>query len=1101
MHSANVSKKRKPEERFDSTSDSSTSSDELDNNPVDHAEKHILGGQLKRARTTATDDTGENGDEAGLKLYRAMCSTTALMADLALDWVEDFQASAASSSVAVAELLNMILHACGCKQLVQPHDVLNHDSAAETVTEISVLFSKTRFHEYPFVSKNKNIKFFRANVIEFFENIIVMSHENGALYRPEDSSNSSLMPELMETVLAWLVAFSESTVRPLRYVSTVLLLHVQSLLCDLHTRVMSLIDKQRRQLSRARNQSQRNLNARQRKIETISESLQTYTHQQDTISECMSEIVKTTLVRRYRDVDQLVRVECLRSLTTWMILNPEHFLQADYLRYFGWLLSDPADTVKEEVLKQLTKLLKHITGKREATSAGLDQFLERFTAQLINMLWVESSPSVLVNLLCLHCELFKLGFLEHSEVIRICLFGFLCLHKINGSQADNKVTLEVCMFFAKVCEVNAAEHAEPYSHVLANSTSSLGSTGELDLNKCFFYRRLIELLVESHDFYAESQEHTDLAKETSDINTSSATFFTWMCASGQFTGDWELLIKYLLADFSAFTLSPFGDSGPIEPGVSEEISQKLELATNTQKGLMLSLLFGALTNVIVKTADSKSLHVNQIDDALSTVTRLLKYLLPLEHFAVTNPSFYQTFMKVWTLLLTNMPSSLVRLFAKTTDVADYNNIHKRVLNYFVEFDPKERDVQRSYDPYLAIMSQSFNDINSSNNTESLLCLSNTVVAGHFDSTLLSLTNEAVDALTSIEALADFEDLVGSQGVILNRLLQVHPAILKLCQAAKFTNINKYTSEPILHNPQVLLDLLQINLIEKLNVASVIAVLPTQFAKISSDSQNSIATVLQLIVYCFSWKLEDLTYASGDDTAKSIDVEIFLDDFVDVFFSIEIMASSLKNAVVELNEVTVESNTIMRSMLQDVVALEISCVTSFVDFVSSLRVFYEKFKGSEVFKNFDKLFESEKKFKRFCSAQLSKDSVEAAMHVFFIQEARLASRLCVTLDRDGNEDTNVQELVFPSRIAETEVSSQAGLIQSTGGAILNDSNDFTWAAEKELCVFAIKLLALYNTSALPSQVIQRLSLNQARLGQLYKEITSQQQFSGGTETAL
>ena len=45
-------------------------------------------------------------------------------------------------------------------------------------------------------------------------------------------------------------------------------------------------------------------------------------------------------VHRYRDSEQLIRGECIKALGEWMKIHPEYWLEGNYLRYIGWVLSD-----------------------------------------------------------------------------------------------------------------------------------------------------------------------------------------------------------------------------------------------------------------------------------------------------------------------------------------------------------------------------------------------------------------------------------------------------------------------------------------------------------------------------------------------------------------------------------------------------------------------------------------------------------------------------------------------------------------------------------------------------------------------------------------
>lgn len=48
----------------------------------------------------------------------------------------------------------------------------------------------------------------------------------------------------------------------------------------------------------------------------------------------------SVFVNRYRDADSVIRAECISALGSWMKLDPDYWIDGDYLRYIGWVLSD-----------------------------------------------------------------------------------------------------------------------------------------------------------------------------------------------------------------------------------------------------------------------------------------------------------------------------------------------------------------------------------------------------------------------------------------------------------------------------------------------------------------------------------------------------------------------------------------------------------------------------------------------------------------------------------------------------------------------------------------------------------------------------------------
>lgn len=63
-------------------------------------------------------------------------------------------------------------------------------------------------------------------------------------------------------------------------------------------------------------------------------------------------------VHRCRDVEAIIRTECIKHLGEWMEQYPSYFLDNNYLRYIGWLLNDKVNLtviIFEESTPQVTQ--------------------------------------------------------------------------------------------------------------------------------------------------------------------------------------------------------------------------------------------------------------------------------------------------------------------------------------------------------------------------------------------------------------------------------------------------------------------------------------------------------------------------------------------------------------------------------------------------------------------------------------------------------------------------------------------------------------------------------------------------------------------------
>lgn len=124
-------------------------------------------------------------------------------------------------------------------------------------------------------------------------------------------------------------------------------------------------------------------------------------------------------VHRYRDLDPSIRAECVRAIGLWFKKYPGHFLDASYLRYVGWVLSDSNTHVRLEAVKSLS-------GVYEQTDyiGSLNHFTERFKPRLIEMATSDTELSVRVAVIQVLGAIDGHSLLEDEEREKLCLLVF-----------------------------------------------------------------------------------------------------------------------------------------------------------------------------------------------------------------------------------------------------------------------------------------------------------------------------------------------------------------------------------------------------------------------------------------------------------------------------------------------------------------------------------------------------------------------------------------------------------------------------------------------------------------------------------------------------
>lgn len=1066
----------------------------------------------KKARAAvAPTRTIDSETSEDVHLFRALSHDGVAVTDLALDWVEKMEDAPENVSVeALAEMFNLILRCCGCVHLAQPHDLASYDSAAATVAEVGHFFKRQKSHEYPFVSKSKNTKHFRRNVSEFFVNIIDLSHEKGLLFKDTASSDdSSMSSPMINAILAWLFAFSSSEYRPFRYVSVCLLYSVQEQLCRLAASLTLTVEKQQRQLAGAQNgTSVRNRTANQRKIDLISNNIAISKRQREAILENLGDISQNVFNSRYRDIDSSIRVESLKALALWAAAYPDMFLQANYLRYFGWMLSDPVDQVKREALKALQKLYKNVSTKGEIMPISLRQFTESFKAQLLNMIWTDSA--ILGPMLIgVYIELTKLGFLnEEMEVRQICLYGFYLIETSALSPPLASLLHEYCNYVTTLCDIDAESNMEKYSHFLSTHESLFFGDGEdqLDVLTCLKFKHLAELFEASYKHYCKIERPkftVDSIKLS--LRTMLERLLNSMCAQPVFHGKWLQFLKYILLDVS---LVQFSEKSETISGSDEleetELKDLLSLSTKDLRYSAMSIFSGMLLRILTSTAPKKAIGEKNIDELDVALPILVGFIPRIEKFLNSSESLYAVFLNIWNSLLVTLPTSIMKLFSLHTSIDMYNRIHANIMSYFIEMDSHDEEMKSSFETYFSIMSRSHDGRGSIDLATLAERLVTTDITIRFEDLVATLVAEVTDAILNEEIIIssapedvdDNDELSNEQLLLMSCLLKVLEALNKLAQIAKSTNINRFITEPILESPNSLMEIVQVKLLSKIDMSGMILRLPYTCARQAIGISESWKSLVHLLLLTFCWSLEDLTYASGDNTA-SIDINVFMADYTQVIPSLCKILVSIQNSMKQLNDSLSGNDQQIREYIGALMKLSSFFAADVCDLLIAVRTFYSRFKGADNFKNFEQFFESLSSLLSLVIDVLPGDLQAALFNIFLVKETSCATILEVTLERAAEEDVNIGDFVIDIQsheksMEEVQPSEDSEIVQESdietaADRILAKATEKKWKSEKELCVYALKLILLEKTGALSPTVSERLRLNQRCFGSLYPEV--------------
>ncbi|KAG0201931.1 hypothetical protein BGX28_005396 [Mortierella sp. GBA30] len=368
----------------------------------------------RRKPTDAEEEEGQEEvtDEDDSVIYAAVLDSQAALDSVVADWIILYESTPVD---ALRNLTNFLIRSCGCKQLIAAEDFEDLNNMVETLEAILLRYKEsTANFDYPIVSKAKEFKKFKKNLLEFYTRLI------------QKAQTDILFDQaFMESILAWTISLSSSTFRPVRHTSTVVALNIVTSLAEITADVQEELNVTSRQLATSQKQK-----ATQTKIKQLEKKVAQGQHRKEDLIKWIDDIFDSVYVLRCRDVDPLVRADCVRELGQWMIAYPDYFLASSYLRYLTWVLSDKAAIVRQEALKVMAKLYEN-----ENQASALRHFTGRVTKRVIEMAIGETDTSARLAAIRVATLVHKHGQLEEDEQVQLSTLIFGANAKVRKSLA------------------------------------------------------------------------------------------------------------------------------------------------------------------------------------------------------------------------------------------------------------------------------------------------------------------------------------------------------------------------------------------------------------------------------------------------------------------------------------------------------------------------------------------------------------------------------------------------------------------------------------------------------------------------------------------
>lgn len=283
---------------------------------------------------------------------------------VAANWLSRYQRD---QSTAMRDMVNFMLRCTGTDLEIDTSEVEDVDNAPTRIDDLQTQYHQLGISEYPLISKAKKFRAFQPVLEEFFAALVQTLHHSSVLYSDEN---------LFENIQIWISALSTSSCRPFRHTSTVISLAIMNTLCDVARETMTSVSTSRKQVESEKKKKSVNKG----RVDAIQTSVEEGEKKLEMVDEFLKDGVNIVFVHRYRDIDPRIRCECMSALGQWIRNYREYFFEGQFLRYLGWILSDPVAQTRAVVVEQLRTLYEN-----KDNIAGLRSFTERFRQRMVEM--------------------------------------------------------------------------------------------------------------------------------------------------------------------------------------------------------------------------------------------------------------------------------------------------------------------------------------------------------------------------------------------------------------------------------------------------------------------------------------------------------------------------------------------------------------------------------------------------------------------------------------------------------------------------------------------------------------------------------------------
>jgi cohesin complex subunit SA-1/2 len=474
------------------------------------------------------------------------------------------------------DLVNFILRCTGDDLELSEEQVVDVDHAPEHITELQAVYIAHKIPDYPLISKEKKYRAFQPVLEEFFAALIQTFHHSSILYTDV---------ALLENIQIWMSTISTAGIRPFRHTATIISLAMTTALCGIAREVTTTVTTSRKQLESEKKKK----NVNKGRVEAIQTAISEGETKIERLDDFLHDGFDTVFVHRYRDVDGVIRGECLASLGRWIATYREMFFEGQYLRYLGWTLADVVAHTRLVVLTQLLPLFEN-----KDNIAVLHSFTDRFRPRIVEIAAQDADINVRVAAIELLNHLREGGLLEPDDIDAIGKLVF---------DIDPRIRKTAGRFFVAnvqdAFEASTEEVADEMNDIFADDDDD--DEFETPKRSWIKYKNLVDI------FQAYDNDH---GEEDAPEQTTARGVLSGAPADSRFVlateaiyphmeelSQWQSLAGYLLYDHSQIEDEPEEDD-------TAGVLRTLYKMNEGQESILLEILCAAVKLRVLNVAKS-----------------------------------------------------------------------------------------------------------------------------------------------------------------------------------------------------------------------------------------------------------------------------------------------------------------------------------------------------------------------------------------------------------------------------------------------------------------------------------------------------------------